>query len=98
MSKSEYIKEKELSSGWQRKVQCLNIDHSPDITNNAIHPPYKHISKIASPEEKIALLRSLFQGRVDVYPRLWINKKTGKKGFSTVCNNEWVEGYAKDQR
>jgi superfamily II DNA or RNA helicase len=50
------------------------------------------ISKISSPEEKIALFRSLFRGRVDVYPRLWISRKTGKKGFSPVCNNEWVDG------
>ncbi|HLE18957.1 MAG TPA: hypothetical protein VI728_11820, partial [Syntrophales bacterium] len=39
------------------------------------------ISKISSPEEKIVLFRNLFQGRVDVYPRLWISRKTGKKGF-----------------
>ena len=39
-----------------------------------------------------AVYRSLFRGRVDVYPRLWISKKTGKKGFSPVCNNEWVDG------
>ena len=50
------------------------------------------ISKISSPEEKIALFRSLFRGRVDVYPRLWISRKTSKKGFSPVCNNEWVDG------
>src|SRR3990172_4695700 len=50
------------------------------------------ISKTSSPEEKIALFRNLFQGRVDVYPRLWISRKTGKKGFSPVCNNEWVDG------
>lgn len=50
------------------------------------------ISKISSPEEIIALFRSLFRGRVDVYPRLWISRKTGKKGFSPVCNNEWVAG------
>ena len=40
------------------------------------------ISKISSPEEKIALFRSLFRGRVDVYPRLWISRKTDKKDFA----------------
>ena len=50
------------------------------------------ISKISSPEEKIALFRSLFRGRVDVYPRLWISRKTDKKGFCLVCNNEWING------
>ena len=50
------------------------------------------ISKISSPEEKIALFESLFRGRVDVYPRLWVSRKTSKKGFSPVCNNEWING------
>ncbi len=62
-----------------------NTDDTP-ISSDGI------ISKISSPEEKIALFKSLFRGRVDVYPRLWISRKTGKKGFSPVCNNEWVNG------
>ncbi|MEW6202134.1 MAG: hypothetical protein AB1546_09175 [bacterium] len=32
-------------------------------------------------EEKIALFRSLFRGREDVYPRRWENPKTGKSGY-----------------
>lgn len=52
----------------------------------------KILSKTSSPEEKIALFRSLFRGRDDVYPRLWTNKKTEKAGYSPVCNKEWVAG------
>ena len=26
----------------------------------------------------------------DVYPKLWQNQKTGKKGYSPACANEWV--------
>ncbi|TVL97577.1 MAG: hypothetical protein CV087_22205 [Candidatus Brocadia sp. WS118] len=71
------------------KAELLKLaNHSPDITSNATDSPHKNISKISSPEEKIAIFRSLFRGRVDVYSRLWISKKTGKKGFSPVCNNE----------
>lgn len=44
------------------------------------------------PQEKIAFFRSLFRGREDVYPKLWTNQKTGKKGYSPVCDNEWVAG------
>ena len=43
-----------------------------------------------SPEEKIALFSQLFRGREDVYPKLWQNKKTAKKGYSPACSNEWV--------
>ena len=39
---------------------------------------------------KIALYRSLFRGRDDVYPRLFESCKTGKPGYSPACSNEWV--------
>jgi hypothetical protein len=39
---------------------------------------------------KIALYRSLFRGRDDVYPRLFESRKTGKPGYSPACANEWV--------
>lgn len=42
-------------------------------------------------EEKIALFRSLFRGRADVFPHRWHNAKTGKSGYSPVCGNEWVK-------
>ena len=42
--------------------------------------------------EKVSLFRSLFRGRDDVYPRLWISAKTGKKGYAPACSNEWVRG------
>lgn len=45
-----------------------------------------------SPDEKIALFLSLFRCREDVYPRLWENPKTGMKGYSPVCRNEWFRG------
>ncbi|HEX5864508.1 MAG TPA: hypothetical protein VF014_09700 [Casimicrobiaceae bacterium] len=47
----------------------------------------------ASPAtEKIALFRSLFRGRDDVFPRRWQNLKTGKAGYAPACRNEWVRG------
>jgi hypothetical protein len=46
----------------------------------------------SSTAEKIALFRSLFHGREDVFPRRWENPKTGKAGYSPVCRNEWVRG------
>lgn len=41
---------------------------------------------------KVALFRSLFRGREDVFPRLWVNAKTGRKGYAPTCRNEWVRG------
>jgi len=42
--------------------------------------------------EKIALFRSLFRGRDDVFPRRWENAKTGKAGYAPACHNEWARG------
>lgn len=49
--------------------------------------------QIASPDQlssddKIALFRSLFRGRDDVFPLLW-ESKTGRKGYTPACANEW---------
>lgn len=47
----------------------------------------------ASPAAKIALFRSLFRGRDDVFPKRWSNPKSGKSGYSPACANEWVPRY-----
>ena len=49
-------------------------------------------------EEKIALFRSLFRGREDVYPRRFESKKTGRAGYSPACGNEWVRGICEKPR
>ena len=46
-------------------------------------------------EQKIRLLRSIFRGREDVHARYWVSKKTGKRGYSPVCKNEWVRNICK---
>jgi superfamily II DNA or RNA helicase len=49
---------------------------APQVTNN-------------SPiETQIALFRSLFRGREDVFPIRWEGKK-GNSGYSPACANEW---------
>jgi hypothetical protein len=49
-------------------------------------------TKYAPPQEKIQLFADLFRGRDDVFARLWESKKTGKKGYSPVCEYEWQPG------
>lgn len=51
-----------------------------------------------SSEEKVALFLRLFRGRDDVYPTLWRNQKTGKKGYSPACANEWIRGVCEKPR
>ena len=42
--------------------------------------------------DKIALFRTLFGGREDVYPRRWENTAKGRAGYAPVCANEWKPG------
>jgi hypothetical protein len=48
------------------------------------------VTNESTQEQKIALFRSLFRGREDVYPRRFESKRTGKSGFQPVCRNEWI--------
>ena len=48
------------------------------------------VTNASSPAEKIALFRSLFRGRDDVFPKRWENTKTGKAGYAPTCANEWA--------
>src|SRR2546422_7712764 len=48
--------------------------------------------------EKVALFRSMFRGREDVYPNLGTNAKTGRKGYAPACANEWVRDVCEKPR
>src|SRR6266508_5739360 len=52
----------------------------------------------STPAEKVALFRSLFRGREDLYPKLWTNARTGRKGYAPACANEWVRGVCEKPR
>jgi len=63
-----------------------------------VHQSPTPIHQLSSPEEKIALFRSLFRGREDVYPRRFESRKTGKSGYAPACANEWVRGICEKPR
>jgi len=48
--------------------------------------------------KKVALFRSMFRGREDVYPKLWTNVKTSRKGYAPACANEWVRDVCEKPR
>jgi superfamily II DNA or RNA helicase/very-short-patch-repair endonuclease len=60
-----------------------------------ISPP---VDQTSSSEAKIALFRSLFRGRDDVYPRRFESRKTGRSGYAPACANEWVRGVCEKPR
>jgi hypothetical protein len=53
------------------------------------------VTNESTQEQKIALFRSLFRGREDVYPRRFESKRTGKSGYQPVCRNEWIRPICK---
>jgi superfamily II DNA or RNA helicase len=63
-----------------------------NLQNNnmgSVMPKIVKVTRQSSPKEKVALFMSLFRGRDDVYARRWYSDKTGKSGYSPVCENEW---------
>jgi hypothetical protein len=50
------------------------------------------VNNHSPPAAKIALFRSLFRGRDDIYPRRFENLRTGKSGYQAACANEWARG------
>lgn len=56
------------------------------------------VTQLSPPEAKIALFRSPFRGRTDIYPRRFENRKTGKAGYAPACANEWVRGVCEKPR
>ncbi len=58
----------------------------------SIGPEKVFVHHRSSVSTKIALFRSLFRGRDDVYPRRFESRKTGKSGYQPACANEWTRG------
>jgi superfamily II DNA or RNA helicase len=63
-----------------------------------VKPLPRSIDRLASPDEKIALFRSLFRGRADVYPRRFESRTTGRSGYAPACAYEWVRGICEKPR
>ncbi len=63
-------------------------------------PPAEDVAppRALTSAKKIALFRSLFRGRTDVFPTRWVNAKKGTAGYSPACSNEWVRGVCEKPR
>src|SRR5690242_7150989 len=74
-------------------VQLTRLKPAP--APNAEASPVTAASPAA---HKIALFRSLFAGRADVFPLRWENTRTGKSGYAPACANEWKPGVCEKPR
>lgn len=69
---------------WEKSL----LDGQGTLLHSATVPS---VTNQSAQETKIALFRSLFRGREDVYPKRFENMKTGKSGYQPACRNPWVE-------
>ena len=71
--------------------------HLKKLFQPAVSPPSdlavpSGITAASPAAEKVALFRTLFGGRADVFPLRWANAKTDRAGYAPACTNEWVTG------
>jgi hypothetical protein len=78
------IEKAEFEASLTRLLAAQEIEDGPPSVKDA------PVSNASSPAAKIALFRSLFRGREEVFPKRWDNAKTGKAGYAPACANEWV--------
>jgi len=78
------------------KTELTTLESIPVTPSTPAVQPVADIPTTA--EGKISLFRQLFRGRDDVFPLLWMSSKTGRKGYSPACSNEWVRGVCEKPR
>ena len=88
--KREQIQKRIIELKHQKQLLINQIPS--DSTSQAEQPS---VTNHSSESEKIALFRSLFRGREDVFARRFESAKTGKSGYQPCCRNEWVQGVCK---
>ena len=81
---SRLISQIRLADGTRLEIQAVKAQ----LAMLSVPDEPRGVANSFSAEVKVALFRSLFRGREDVFPRLWVSKKQDKKGYSPVCANE----------
>lgn len=71
---------------------------NPGREGCALRPPGSPVGHDSPVDAKIALFRSLFRGREDIYARRFESAKSGRSGYAPACGNEWVRGVCEKPR
>jgi hypothetical protein len=77
----------------REEARLAELERQVELTRHRLtvlreqRPPSPPVAPTApngllAPAEKVSLFRSLFRGRADVFPKLWVNSKTAKKGYA----------------
>lgn len=89
VQKKEILRKIENLSKQISHLKSEKLKLEKEFRELLVNPVADNLEVIENTQDKIALYRSLFRGREDVYPRLWQSKTTGKSGYSPACQNEW---------
>lgn len=68
------------------RLRSLLVRHGITIDEPTTPSPQKPPLTL---DDKVALFRSLFRGREDVFARRWFSPTSGKNGYKPVCSREW---------
>lgn len=80
-----------------RLIEAPTVAWEPRLFHDAPVPSQRPIDARSSPETKIALFRSLFAGRDDVYAVRWENGRNGKAGWSPAVVGGWANARRPDR-
>jgi superfamily II DNA or RNA helicase len=78
------------------KIESIRRARAARVVSAAV--PVAGSNSAMNSAEKVRLFRSLFQGREDVFPRLWENARDGRRGYAPACAVEWVRGVCEKPR
>ncbi len=70
----------DLKNQYLTKLQSCQQITVPQTTTSSVNSQ--------SLDDKIALFKSYFRGREDVYSKLWVNNRIGKRGYSPQVGTE----------
>ncbi len=73
-------------SGLRSRLAALE-ESEPSSTEHG--SPASPITIDSTVSEKVALFRSFFAGREDVFPKRWENTRSGRSGYAPACSHEW---------
>jgi hypothetical protein len=75
----------------EKTILNTELRNAQNALQEEVHKPLTDEKILLSATEKINIFKSLFKGRLDVFPKRWNNSKTDKSGYSPACFNEWVK-------
>lgn len=87
------LQELEKENARLRKILDVHgipyIVTEPNVTTKESLQAIFHTDSKLSLQEKVALFRSVFQGRDDIFAKRWYSSTTQKSGYQPVCTREW---------